>query len=92
MSKPRERRHVADVDAPTRLDEARAGVEAIFAQRAEERERRVDWWRKPVEGWPDRIVMRNIVRDETVEIRLDGDEKRERKPAPAPRMWYEDAP
>jgi hypothetical protein len=89
MSQPRERRPVAD--APSRLDEARAGLEAIYAQMAEERERRIDWWRKPVEGWPDRLEIRNIARDETITIRLDGDEKRKRKlPAQAPRPWWDD--
>jgi hypothetical protein len=93
-----ERRRLRDRDASpsddageAQLAEARASVEKIYAQMAEERERRAQWWRNPVDDWPDRIVMRNIVRDETVTIRLDGDPKRQRKqPAHAPRPWWDD--
>jgi hypothetical protein len=77
-------------DDARRLDEARASVAKIYEQMAAERERRLQWWRAPVEGWPDQIVIRNIVRDEAVTVRLDGDEKRERKlPAQAPRPWWD---
>jgi hypothetical protein len=89
------RSDAADADDGTsaRLAEARANVEAIYREMEAERERRAQWWRKPVEGWPDQIAIRNIVRDQAVTVRLDGDEKRAKKqPAPAPRLWYEDAP
>ncbi|MDP3553092.1 hypothetical protein [Methylocystis sp.] len=90
MSHARERRQAADID-PQTLAEARAGVEAIYRQMEAERERRAQWWRNPVDDWPDRIVMRNIVRDETVTIELDGDPKRAKKqPAPVPRPWWDD--
>jgi hypothetical protein len=81
----------SDDAGEAQLAEARAGVEEIYAQMEVERERRAQWWRAPVEGWPDLTVIRNIVRDETVEIRLDGDEKRAKKqPAQAPRPWWDD--
>ncbi|MGJ0503975.1 MAG: hypothetical protein ACR65X_09575 [Methylocystis sp.] len=83
----------SDETSARRLAEARAVVEALYAQMAAERERRRDWYTQPVEGWRDgRLTIRNIARDETVVIRLDGDRKpRGRKPAaPAPRPWWEE--
>lgn len=80
-----------DDASEARLAEARAQVEKIYAKMAEEHERRWQWWIKPVDDSPDRIELRNIVCDETVTIRLDGDAKRERKqPAPTSRMWWDD--
>jgi len=49
------------------FEDRRASVEAIYAQMGAERERRRDWWARPVEGWRDgQLTMRNIARDETV--------------------------
>lgn len=51
----------------TSFEDRRASVEAIYAQMEAERERRRDWWERPVEGWRDgRLTIRNIARDETV--------------------------
>ncbi|MGJ0532410.1 MAG: hypothetical protein ACR65W_03905 [Methylocystis sp.] len=83
----------ADDGTSARLDEARAGVEALYKEMEAERERRANWWKAPLDDQPDSLVMRNIVRDETVTIGLDGDRRRERKrPSPTPRMWYDDSP
>jgi hypothetical protein len=32
-----------------------------------------DWWRQPVEGWPDRLHIHNLARDEDVVIPLHGE-------------------
>lgn len=89
MSHARERRQAADID-PQTLAEARAGVEAIFKKMAEERERRANWWTQPDEDRADRLVMRNIIRDETVVIMLDGGPgRRGRKTEPVARMWWD---
>ncbi len=51
------------------LADRRASVEAIYARMNAERERRRDWWARPVEGWRDsRLTLHNIARDETVVI------------------------
>jgi hypothetical protein len=48
-------------------EDRRASVEKIYARMEAERERRRDWWARPVEGWRDGLLtMRNIARDETV--------------------------
>jgi hypothetical protein len=53
----------------TSFEDRRASVEAIYAQMEAERERRRDWWERPVEGWRDgRLTIRNIARDETVVV------------------------
>ena len=51
---------------------ARKGVESIRAE-MEARAAAVagkGWWRAPVEGWPERITIHNIVRDEATVIYL----------------------
>lgn len=84
---------VASQADDARLDEARAGVDAIYTKMGAERERRSRWWAQPVDDAPDRLTIRSVLSGETVAIHLDGDPKRERRqPAQAPRLWYEDAP
>lgn len=85
---------VASPDDDTRrLEEARAGVEAIYRQMEAERERRWQWWTQPIEDLPDRIEMRSILSGQTVTIRLDGGGRDRRKQAaPIPRPWWDDDP
>ncbi|MGD9540817.1 hypothetical protein [Methylocystis sp.] len=41
----------------------------IYERMEAERERRRDWWARPVEGWRDgRLTIRNIARDERVVV------------------------
>jgi hypothetical protein len=52
-----------------------------------------EWWRRPIAEWPERLIMRNISRDETVTIALQTgtkSHKRRHVPEPAPRMWFQD--
>ncbi len=44
--------------------------EAILAALVAENENRLEWWKVPVEGWPDQITIHNIVRDEAAVIYL----------------------
>lgn len=84
---------VASVDDDA-LAEARAAVEAIYRQMEAERARRANWWAQPIPEWPEKLVMRNISRDETITIDLNGNvarEKRKHVAAPSTPMWWEDS-
>ncbi|GLI93604.1 hypothetical protein [Methylocystis echinoides] len=52
------------------------------------------WWSEPVGGWPEKLVIRNIARDETVTINLTTGAARKRRNGeeeePAPRPWFRD--
>ncbi|MFO1126448.1 MAG: hypothetical protein U1E25_14980 [Methylocystis sp.] len=79
------------VEDVRRLDEARAGVEAIYRQMEAERERRPRWWAQQVDEAPDRIAIPSILTGETVVIRLDGAAAhRKRKPAEPARFWWDE--
>lgn len=59
-----------------------------------ERERRARWWAEPLDDPPNRLTIRNIARDETVVIQLDGAAARKkRKPMQdpaAPWLWWDE--
>lgn len=45
-------------------------VAALRQRMAAENERRRDWWREPVEGWPERLEIRSAVTGEVIVIYL----------------------
>lgn len=51
---------------------ASENVQGLLDDMTAENERRRDWWRYPVEGWPYRLTIRSVLTGETVVIQLRG--------------------
>ncbi len=52
---------------------AQQGVERIYADMAARAAERESWWTKPVEGWPDHLVIENVVTGKRTLIVLRGE-------------------
>lgn len=64
--------HKADiVDALSGRDRKRPASEAVRTETEIVRNRpEVEWWRAPVEGWPDELTIRNMTTGLVTTIRL----------------------